>query len=178
MKIRILTYAVCIFFIILLQSTVLDYIEIYNVKPNLIIIFVVSVALLRGNVEGAVIGFTSGLMQDMLSGKVLGFYSLLGLYLGLIIGSVNKRLYRENLFVILFFTFMSTAFYEFTVFILGSVLPSLLGPVRTQVEFIYPLRNVILPEAIYNSIVSIFIYIFVIKMNDRFDEVDKSARKY
>jgi len=36
------------------------------------------VALLGSNIEGAVTGFCGGLTQDMLSGRVIGFYALLG----------------------------------------------------------------------------------------------------
>ena len=171
MKIKILGYAVCIFIIVLIQSTVLDYIKVFNVKPNLLIIFIISVALLSNNIEGAIIGFCTGLSQDIVSGKVLGFYSLLGLYLGLIIGSVNKRLYRENVLIIVFFTFIATVVYE-TVVCVTNIFTN------GQIYFLYSLRNLILPEAIYNSIVSIFIYIFIIKLQDRFENIDKYTRKY
>jgi len=174
MRIRILAYTICIFLIILLQSTVFDYIKIFNVKPNLIIVFVVSVALLRGNVEGAIIGFVTGLCQDMISGKLLGLYSLLGLYLGLIIGSVNKRLYRENFFVIIFFAFISTVVYESIVYLLTSFR----SIVENPVIMLFPFKNIILPEAVYNSIISILIYILVIKLNDSFEDVSKASRKY
>lgn len=171
MKIKIFWYTVCIFTIILIQSTILDYIKILNVKPNLMIIFIISVALLSNNVEGAAVGFFTGLSQDIASGKVLGFYSLLGLYLGLIIGSVNKRLYRENVLIIVFFTFISTVVYEMAVSCINIF-------TNGQIAFLYSLRNIILPEAIYNSIVSIFIYIFIIKLQDRFENIDKYSRKY
>jgi len=50
----------------------------------------------RKQYRGAVTGFLCGLTQDMLSGRVIGFYALLGLYLGLGIALINKRLYKEN----------------------------------------------------------------------------------
>jgi rod shape-determining protein MreD len=171
MKIKILGYAICIFILVLIQSTILDFIKIFNVKPNLLIIFTISVALLTNNVEGAVIGFFTGLSQDIVSGKVLGFYSLLGLYLGFIIGSVNKRLYRENVMIIIFFTFVSTVVYELIVCCINFF-------TNGQIQLLYSLKVLILPEAIYNSIVSIFIYIFIIKMYDKLESMDKYSRKY
>ncbi|HEX3028351.1 MAG TPA: rod shape-determining protein MreD [Clostridia bacterium] len=171
MKIKILVYTVCIFVIVLLQSTILDYIKIFNIKPDLSVIFVVSVALLRGNVEGAVVGFFCGLLHDMVTGRILGFYALLGMYLGLIIGSVNKRLYRENFLVIIFFTFISSIGYELAVCLLNYLF---IG----KIDLIYSVRRTIFPESVYNSIVSVFIYVFVIKLNDRFQSVKKISRKY
>lgn len=171
MKAKIIILSASIFFIILIQSTVLEYAQIYGVKPNLLLIFIVAVALLKGNIEGATIGFFCGLVQDMAAGKVIGFYTLLGLYLGLAVGSVNKRLYRENILVITFFTFVSTVAYEWCVYFLSNFLH---GPV----EIIYPIRNVILPEAIYNSTISIFIYIYTIKIFDKMSDMNKVHRKY
>jgi rod shape-determining protein MreD len=171
MKLKLFIYSVFIFIITILQCTVLDYVKIYNVKPNLMIIFIVAVALLRGNVEGSVIGFILGLLQDAVSGKILGFYSLLGLYLGLLVGSVNRRLYRENFLVIIFFTFVSSVAYESTVYFLTRV-------IKGKIDYIHAFSAVILPEAIYNSVVSVFIYILVVKMSHKFEELGKTTRKY
>lgn len=171
MKLRILIYAAFLFLLLILQSTLLGYVSIYNVKPNLLVIFVVSVALLRGDKEGAVVGFFAGLMLDMAFGKLLGFYALLGMYLGFAVGSVNKRLYRDNFFVILFFTFVSTALYESSVHILSTLMTG-------TTDIIWTFTMKILPEAIYNSIVSILIFSVVKKINVLFDASGKNTRKY
>lgn len=169
MRLKILHYTICIYLVVLIQATLADYIKIYGVKPNIVLVFVVSVALLRGNMEGAVIGFFTGLAQDMLSGKILGFYCLLGLYLGAIIGSVNKRLYRENFVVVVFFTFISTVVYEWLVYFLSTFM-------QNQIDLLYPFRSVIFHEAIYNSIMSILVYIFVMKLNVRLNDISSSRR--
>lgn len=170
MKTKILIYSMCIFLFTIIQSTVLDYIRIFNVKPNLLIVFVVSAALLKGNKEGAVVGFFAGLSQDIASGKVIGFYTLLGMYLGLFIGLLNKRIYRENFLVIVFFTFISTFFYEGAVYLLGTFL-------KDQLNLLFPVRYIILPEAIYNCFISIFMFILVMRVNDRIESSIKT-RKY
>ncbi|MGI6778959.1 MAG: rod shape-determining protein MreD [Acetivibrionales bacterium] len=174
MKIKVFIYTLCILLIMLLQSTILEYTEIYGVKPNLMIVFIICVAFLRGSTEGTIVGFFTGLLQDMLFGTLLGFYALLGMYLGLFVGMVNKKLYRENLFIIVFFTFISTMLYETCVFVLTSINTVISG----QVSILFPFVKVILPEAIYNSLISVLVHIFVIKLNFRFEEMDRSARKY
>lgn len=172
MKIKIPAYTVCIIGILLLQSTVLDYIRIYNVKPNLIIVFTVSVAFLNGSIEGAIVGFFAGLAQDMATGKLIGFYALLGLYLGLAVGSINKKLYKDNIFVVIFFAFISTIVYESTVYLLWSFK----SIIRGQVNLLYPISKIILPEAVYNSVISVFVYILVIHLSRAFEETDRKAR--
>ena len=171
MKLKILVYAFFLLLLLLLQSTLLGYVRIYNVKPNLLVIFIVCVALLRGNVEGASVGFFAGILLDMTFGKFLGFYALLGMYLGLAVGSVNRRLYRENYLVVVFFTFIATILYEAAVYILSTFMTG-------NMELVLPLTVKILPEALYNSVVSIFIFALVIKMNHKFEENVKIARKY
>ena len=171
MRTKILIYTICIYVFTVLQSTILDYIKIFNIKPNLLIILIIAVALLRGNVEGAVVGFFTGLAQDIASGKVIGYYALLGMYLGLLVGSVNKRLYRENLFVIIFFTFVASIVYESAVFFLSIYL-------HGHRDLFFPFRYIILPEAIYNCIFSVFMFILVIWMHYKIEDAGKITRKY
>jgi rod shape-determining protein MreD len=171
MRYKIVVYSICIYSFMLLQSTVLDYVKIYGIKPNLLLVFIISVALLRGNVEGAAVGFFAGLTHDVIGGKVLGFYSLLGMYTGLILGSVNRRLYRENIFLAVFFTFLSSIVYEGLVCFFG------VGT-KSYENLLYLFRSFILPEAIYNSIVSIFIFIFIVRISYKFENLSNSQRKY
>ncbi len=171
MKFRVLFSALGILLIVIIQTTLIDYIKVYNIKPNLIFIFIVCIALLRGNIEGAATGFFAGLLNDIVCGKMLGFYALLGLYLGLIIGSVNKRMYRENILVVVFFTFISSIVYESIVFFLGVFL-------KGQWALVYPFKGIILAEAVYNCVVSIFIYLFAIKIDNWVERANKASKRY
>jgi rod shape-determining protein MreD len=84
------------------------------------------------------------------------------LYLGLAIGSLNRRLYRENVFVAVITTFVSTIIYEallclFNLFIFNA-------SARINVHAINALKRVILLEAAYNGVFSVFIYMFLMKL--------------
>lgn len=171
MKLKVIAYSILIFLTVLIQSTIAESIRVYGVKPNIIIVVTVMVALLRNGTEGAIVGFLCGLMQDAVSGRVIGFYALLGLYLGLLIGKSNKRLNKENILIAIFFTFISTIVYEYVVYFFTTFL-------RAPLDFVYPMKNIILTEAIYNSVISIFIFIIVIKLDKRFEEYEKSSRRY
>ncbi|MDP4180790.1 MAG: rod shape-determining protein MreD [Bacillota bacterium] len=171
MRSKIFVLISSVLLIILLQTTLLEYIKFNSIKPNLLLVFIVSVALLRGNIEGAVTGFFAGLMQDIVSGKVIGFYALLGMYLGIAIGSVNKRLYRDNFFVALVFSFVASIVYESVVYFFGVFL-------KGQTDFIYSFTNIILPEAVYNMAATVIIFFIVMKIDDRIKKSNKSSRKY
>lgn len=171
MRRKIIVFAIYIFCVALLQSTLFDYTKVYNIKPNLFIIIIVSIALLRGNVEGAAVGFFAGLVQDLISGRIIGIYAIIGLYTGFIMGSVNKRLYRENVLISIFFTFIATIVYEAAVY-----LTIVLSGINS--DFLYAVRMIILPEAIYNGVISIPIFILTIRLNYWLEDLKKSVRKY
>lgn len=171
MKIKVFFYSLIILIILLLQTTLLHYAAIYGVMPNILIVFVIVTALIRGNVEGGAVGFFAGLAMDMLFGSVLGFYALMGLYLGIAAGSINRRLFRENLLVVLFFTFVYSVVYETLVYIINTIMSG-------HINLLYPLTRVILPEAVYNCAVAVLIYALLIKADRRFSETGKLTRKY
>jgi len=178
MKIRIPVYVICILLIISIQSTLLNYININNVKPNVLLIFIISIALLRGNIEGGITGFFSGLVQDILFGKVLGFYALIGMYIGIVIGMLNKRLYRENYLIVTFFTFTTTIVYNLLIYLFNTILPLALSSEEFTTSLLNPLMNVTLTEALYNSLISIPIYILSMKIDNRIETAIKDSRKF
>ena len=93
MRMKVFIYTLGIFIIILVQTTVLDYIKINDIKPNLILVYTVCSSILEGSTGGALIGLFAGLTQDIVAGKTLGFYAILGMYLGAISGLANKMLF-------------------------------------------------------------------------------------
>ncbi len=168
---KALIYTIGIFIIILIQTTILDYIKINDIKPNLILVYTVCSSILEGSMGGALIGLFTGLVQDIVAGKVLGFYAILGMYLGAISGLVNKRLYKDNYIVAFFFTLTLTVVYESGIYLLIGFRS--LGP-----GVLFAIRRIVLPEAFYNSIFSILIYYLVTKVNTKFDFEGKTIRKY
>lgn len=93
---RVFITAIFIIINFLMQSTVLHYIEIRGVIPNTTIILVVSYALLRGSTEGAIVGFFTGLLQDIFFGTSIGFFTLFNIITGYLFGRGNHDFYREN----------------------------------------------------------------------------------
>lgn len=168
---KVVYYTIYLFVIALIQLTLIDYISIFNIKPNIFLCFVVSIALLCGTLEGAIIGFFAGLIQDITSGKIIGLYALLGLYLGIVMGAVNKRLYRENIIISIFFTFISTIVYELIV-CLSMVISG------NQIDMLYALWNIILPESVYNSVIGIPMYIIATRLSSQLEYGLKTLKRY
>lgn len=171
MKSKILFYSFFIFAILLFQTTLLHYAAVYGITPNILVVFIIITALVRGNIEGSVAGLFAGLAADMLFGGVIGFYALMGFYLGIAAGSVNRRMFRDNLLVALVFTFAYSVLYEAIVYIVNNIMGG-------EMELLYALSRVILPEAVYNCAAAVPVYWLVMKADKRFAGMEKKARKY
>lgn len=171
MRRKFIFYFIFIILFLLLQTTLLQYITVHGVIPNLLITFAVVAALLRNSTEGAAVGLISGMCLDMQFGPIKGLYALLGLYLGIAAGSVNRRMFRENLMVVIFFTFLYSVAYESVVYIVNNIMSG-------DIHFIFALTTVILPEAIYNSAISVLLFPLVLKAGRWFEAADVKARKY
>lgn len=105
---KILIVTSLIYVACLLQSTVLGYIEIHGIRPNLLLIVAVSVALLRNDLESAFTGLALGLGMDILVGRAVGWYGLGFFLANFIIARINPKLYKENPLIPVFFAFTST----------------------------------------------------------------------
>jgi len=77
---------------IVLQKFLDDYAAINAVSPQLVILFVIYVALREGQLFGACNGFVIGFFQDLLVTHFLGFTS----FVAVIAGFVAGFFYKEN----------------------------------------------------------------------------------
>ena len=65
-----------VFFAALFQASIVSSFSIAGGTPDLLLVVVVSLGLLRGSVAGAVVGFAGGLIVDLLTLETLGVTSL------------------------------------------------------------------------------------------------------
>ena len=96
-----LTIVICF----LLQCTVMDLISIGSVTPNLMLVFCVSMGLMRGRKSGLWAGFFSGLFVDLFFGSVFGFYALIYMYIGYLSGYAHRIYYDDDVKVPFFVNF-------------------------------------------------------------------------
>ena len=137
----------------------LPYISIGGILPNTALIIVVSYALLRGSTEGAIVGFFSGLPIDIFFGTSFGYYTLLFLLAGLLIGRSQKDFYRENYLLPIIICSLAAIVYESIIFITGFFL-------QGNTTVLYFLVRLALPEAVYTAVVTIPIYRLLFGINE------------
>jgi rod shape-determining protein MreD len=69
--------AALLFFVVVVQLSIMANVDILGGHPNLLLVVLVCVALLRGAIFGAVAGFSAGLLADAGVFGTLGFTALL-----------------------------------------------------------------------------------------------------
>ena len=69
---RVIAIAAIVITAALLQSTVFAQLRLLGVRPELLFLVTIVIAMLEGPAEGAVVGFVCGLTQDMLLNQQIG----------------------------------------------------------------------------------------------------------
>jgi rod shape-determining protein MreD len=87
---RVLAIVVVIVTALLLQSTVFAQLRLLGVRPELLFLVTILVAFIEGPSEGAIVGFVSGLAQDMLLNEPKGILALTLTLLGYTIGMLRQ----------------------------------------------------------------------------------------
>lgn len=89
MILKRISAAVLIVFIFVLQSSLFCYLTINGASPDLLLIVVVVLAMLRGKSDGMAYGFGAGLLWDIFYSSIIGFNALLYMFIGFVCGHVK-----------------------------------------------------------------------------------------
>ena len=111
----------------LLQCTIMDYISIGSITPNLPLILCVAMGLMRGRKVGLWTGFFSGLFIDLFYGSLFGFYALIYMYAGYISGYAFRSFYDDDLKVPILLAGVGDLLYGISVYALQFLLRGRLG---------------------------------------------------
>ena len=142
----------------ILQCSVFGSLAFAGIIPNLMIVLTSSFGFMRGEKEGLIIGFFCGLLSDVYFGSFLGFYALLLMYIGFLNGKFSKIFYPEDIKLPMALIITSDLSYGIICYVLMFML-------RGRLEFSYYFTHVILPEALYTIIITLFLYPLVLKVN-------------
>ena len=86
---RVLVLAAVLVAAVLLQSTVLAELRLAGVRPDLVVLTVVAVAMASGPASGAVFGFSAGLLADLLFDLPVGVSALVYTAVGFAVGTAR-----------------------------------------------------------------------------------------
>ncbi|NQT00237.1 MAG: rod shape-determining protein MreD [Candidatus Omnitrophica bacterium] len=139
----------------LLQSSIVNWIQIFRVKPDILIVLVIFFSLYFGRIYGLIIGAICGFFSELTSGLPSGFAVSLYSLGGLILGQLRRWAYPDfSTLSVITTTFIST----FAVYLSLFFLYQIFG-VKLSVFNI--MMFLILPASVYTAVVSPFLFRFL-----------------
>ena len=127
---------------------------------------------MRGKKEGLIIGFFCGLLLDIFTGSVLGFYALIYMYIGYMNGFFRKLFYPEDIKLPMLLIAGSDLSCNLVIYFFMFLF-------RGKFQFTYYLQDIIIPELVYTMVVTIFLYFAILKINQKLESIEKrSAAKF
>jgi rod shape-determining protein MreD len=149
---RIFYLACSVILSIVLQATWIAQLNLPGgVKPDLVLVIVITYALLKGPYVGTNLGLFAGFFMDLVSGSIIGGGVLTKILAGLSAGMLEKTIFKDNLLVPTLTVFLGTILFE----TLNLVIRLSFG---ANFIFMEMLLSVIFPMAFYNSILAPVIY--------------------
>ncbi|MBQ7108924.1 MAG: rod shape-determining protein MreD [Clostridia bacterium] len=142
-------YALWLIVLAVLQTTVVQWIGIFNITPNLIFVFVILGAFVRGKAAGALCGAIFGLVFDLMTGRLIGVNMILFMYAGFFAGVLCERfingtdILTTGIVLLVMSTVCSLVYY---------IAYSMMWP---GIGFIKAFFRVIIPEAFYTAVIGI-----------------------
>ncbi|MBR6384042.1 MAG: rod shape-determining protein MreD [Lachnospiraceae bacterium] len=140
---------ILIFFV--LQTTVFPMLKISSIIPNILIILVSCSGFMQGDREGMFVGFACGLLLDVCSFDIFGFYTILFMLIGYLNGLLHNFFYLKDLKIPAIMIISSDLVCCFATYFFLFLL-------RSRFDFGFYFLNIILPEVVYTVLVAVIIY--------------------
>lgn len=136
---------------IIIQTTVMPHVAFLGVKPDLVLLVVISWSLLRGAKEGIVWALMGGIGLDLVSGAPFGIHTLALAVLSLLAGLGELSVFRTHLALPLVATLVATLAYDLFFLLLLQMRGG-------SIAWVDSLIKVVLPSILFNVLLSPFIY--------------------
>lgn len=141
-----------ILIVLIIHNTVFKFLAISGIRPDLPLIITLFAAFKYGSMEGQVTGFFAGFGMDVFSGGLFGVGAFTKTLIGFVAGAFKKKIYSENVLVILVYIFIASFFNGIIFIIMNKIfLPGSVG----FWDYIY---RILLIEIVYNCVVGVFLF--------------------
>ena len=155
---RVIVTGLVIVVFFILQTSVFEMLKLADIRPNVLVILISSVAVMRGQNAGMLTGFFCGLLMDLFFGSFLGAYAFLYMLFGFVDGFFNRIYYADDNFLPLFLIGANDLAYGLIMYIFRGLL-------RNHLHFLYYFTSIILPELVYTVAVGLVLYQLLLRLN-------------
>ena len=139
-------------FLYVFQTVLGDSIRIFGILPDLMFVLTVYVSLKETRPGVLVFALVSGILKDFSLMQTFGLNGFITLYISFLISFVAEKYFYPTIFVNGFFAFAAGFLYQVCYFFLKF---TMWGEERIA----YPLLNMILPQCLYNFVISFLVFI-------------------
>ncbi|SHG88239.1 rod shape-determining protein MreD [Tepidibacter thalassicus] len=150
--------------LIILENSVLNYIDIFDLSINMSIIYISIISLFLKRNQGAFIGLILGFFKDILIGRFLGINALIFFVIGYVYGILKDKVFKENVMTIVILIFFSSIFESFINFIF-------LKSFFTSSKIIISIYKGFVIIPILNVVVALFVHKFLIDFIKKLDNI-------
>ena len=135
--------------LVFIQTTLFRFFEFRGVSPDLVLIYLVFSAHIRGPMQGEIIGFLSGVVEDFLSLAPLGFNTFIRLITGFLFGQTRGKISLDSLVSPILFVAVATCLKELLSLFISSFFQDNSKPAFTLPFWIGLGMNVIIAPILY-----------------------------
>ncbi|BCV25782.1 rod shape-determining protein MreD [Gelria sp. Kuro-4] len=140
---------------LLLESTCLNRVSFWGVRPDFVLMIVGSVGLASGWGKGLLWGAAGGLLEDVFSGSLPGSHALAKSVTGFVLGLAEGQVFKENPLLPAVALFIGTVVEQVLFFLAAGAF----GQVRWT--FITALLRVVVPTALVNAVFAPLVFHYV-----------------
>lgn len=152
----------------LLQSTIFKALEFGGIVPNFLIVLTATLGFMFGEKMGLLTGFFCGLLCDIFSGGMIGFYAITHMHIGYLNGKFSRMFYPEDFKLPLILILISDFSY-------GTICYVFLFLLQGRIDFLYYFGHVIIPELVYTSVISLGLYPCILFVYTKLLEKEKRS---
>lgn len=140
------------FLLVIVEMSITNYIEIFNVSFNLITIYITIISLYLDEIDASIIGALIGFVKDIAIGGVFGVNALSLFAIGYGISFLKNKIYKESNITIFVLVFIASVFDSMINIITSILIYNTYGILNLLIKGVLniPLLNSTLSVLIYN----------------------------
>lgn len=163
---RILINLVLMVLAFTVQTCIFPLIPFFSASPNLLLIMTFSMGFIYGKDAGMLYGLFAGILLDLFGGGSFGFYSLLFIYIGYLNGIFSRYYYEDYITLPMVLAIANELAYNLYIYIFQFL-------IRKRLNFLYYLKNIIIPEIIFTVVTTLLIYRLFLFISRKLEEMEQ-----
>lgn len=163
---RILINLVLMVLAFTVQTCIFPLIPFFSASPNLLLIMTFSMGFIYGKDAGMLYGLFAGILLDLFGGGSFGFYSLLFIYIGYLNGIFSRYYYEDYITLPMVLAIANELAYNLYIYVFQFL-------IRKRLNFLYYLKNIIIPEIIFTVVTTLLIYRLFLFISRKLEEMEQ-----